>query len=364
MTSAVSLAQLASLTTTQGFKNRVINGNMRIDQRFNGALMTYTTGSSSFRGLDRFYAINFVGSGGQISSTQQRVDVTDTAVPHDFALRMTVGNTAGRTVFDGRFQHNIEGNMVSDLRFGNANADAMAVSFWIRASKAGRAHFTMFNDGVGTQVQFIKAINITTSWQYITISVPPCTISGAGIQRGNTRAFGTGIYWATAGYNTNTALDGTWQTSWTSVSSVDDFSASGDWIEMTGYQIEKGTAATGFDYRPFNLELLLCQRYFETVKFGVHGPAIATSTSYSADRPFAMTSCEFKAEKRVSPTITISSAQTRTLNQISGYSSGVERVVSAFASTDVRRLCTYIQLTASTNSFEQQAFYYDADADL
>jgi len=77
MTSAVSLSQLASITSTQGFKNRAINGDMRIDQRFNGALMTYTTASSAFRGIDRFYAINFVGSGGQISSTQQRVAVTE-----------------------------------------------------------------------------------------------------------------------------------------------------------------------------------------------------------------------------------------------------------------------------------------------
>jgi hypothetical protein len=364
MTNAVTIAQGGSSGIPTGLKNYVINGNMRIDQRYNGALMTYTTASSSFRGLDRFYAINYVGTGGQISSTQQRVAVTDLAVPHDFALRMTVGNTSGRTVFDGRFQHNIEGNMISDLRFGSSNADPLSASFWIRASKEGRAQFTMFNDGVGTQVQFYKSINITTSWQYITISIPPCTISGAGIQRGNTRAFGTGIYWATSGYNTNTAVDGTWQTSWTSNSAVDDFTVSGNWIEMTGYQIEKGSSATGFDYRPHTLELLLCYRYFETVKFGVHSPAVATSTSYSADRPFPMGSCEFKAEKRTSPSITISSGQTRTLNQVSGYSSGSERTVSSFSGADTRRLCTYIQLTSNTNAFEQQLFYYDADADL
>jgi hypothetical protein len=293
MTSAVTLAQIASIVSTQAFKNRVINGDMRIDQRFNGALMSYTSASSTFRGVDRFYAINNVGSTGQISSTQQRVAVTDTSVPHDFAIRMTVGNTAGRTLFDGRFQHNIEGNMVSDLRFGTANADSLSASFWIRGSKSGRAHFTMFNDGVGTQVQFLKTINITTTWQYVTISVPPCTISGAGIQRGNTRAFGTGIYWATSGYNTNTALDGTWQTSWTSVSSVDDFSASGDWIEMTGYQIEKGTAATGFDYRPAATELQLCQRYFYRVygifwTLGVINQPSGSWTLASMSHPTAM----------------------------------------------------------------------------
>jgi hypothetical protein len=364
MTSAVTLAQIASITSTQGFKNRVINGNMSIDQRFQGSLMTYTTGSSSFRGVDRFYAINFVGSGGQISNTQQRVTVTDFTVPHNFALRMTVGNTSGRTVFDGRFQHNIEGHMISDLQFGTSNADPMTASFWIRGNKSGRAHFTMFNDGVGTQVQFLKNINITTGWQYVTISIPPCTISGAGIQRGTARAFGTGIYWATSGYNTNSALDGTWQTSWTGTSSIDDFTASGDWIEMTGYQIEKGSSATGFDFRPFSVELLLCQRYFETVRFGTHSTAIATSTSYSNDRPFPMTGCEFKAEKRVTPTITIFSGQTRTLNQVSGYSSGSERTVSSFSGVDTRRLCTFIQLASSTNSFEQQGFFYNADADL
>jgi hypothetical protein len=54
---------------------------------------------------------------------------------------------------------------------------------------------------------------------------------------------------------------------------------------ITGVQLEKGTQATEFDYRPFGTELQLCQRYFQKIDNGGSGNGytnFGNATSYSS----------------------------------------------------------------------------------
>jgi len=56
-----------------------------------------------------------------------------------------------------------------------------------------------------------------------------------------------------------------------------------DWYQITGLQLEKGSTATSFDYRPYGTELALCQRYYTRitpfVAGGQLGIGVSTSTT-------------------------------------------------------------------------------------
>jgi hypothetical protein len=99
----------------------------------------------------------------------------------------------------------------------------------------------------------------------------------------------------------NQGTAGSWQ-------AINVFGATGDtsvlatngatW-QVTGVQLEKGSTATSFDYRPYGTELSLCQRYYETVGWqqrgsGTNGSGTGFYTNYSV-------------AKRAVPTVTLTS---------------------------------------------------------
>ena len=104
------------------FRNRIINGDMRIDQRNAGASVTPTASAYT---LDRW---RFGCSQASKVSVQQ-----STTAPSGFtnSTILTVGAAANVTVASGDefwYQQRIEGFNVADLAFGTASALTLPVS--------------------------------------------------------------------------------------------------------------------------------------------------------------------------------------------------------------------------------------------
>jgi hypothetical protein len=78
-------------------------------------------------------------------------------------------------------------------------------------------------------------------------------------------------------------------------SDVTDTTA-GDFLYVTNVQLEKGTQATSFDYRPYGTELQLCQRYFQYAVGQYMGPAISGQNNGGGG--------QFLVEMRAAPTVT------------------------------------------------------------
>ena len=234
-----------------GFKNRIINGAMVIDQR--ARTLTFDTAGNYI--VDRWCQNN----GGSAVLT----GVQSTVVPSGFTNSLLVTTTSGSSPAAGNlvdiFQP-IEGYNVADLDYGTSTAKTTTVSFWVRSSLTGTFCVAYGNAGYNRSYVTTYTINAANTFEYKTVTIPGDT-SGTWLK---TNGLGLNLYFDMgSGSNYNTTANA-WATGFfTRVSGATSLSATtGATFYITGVQLEKGLQVTEFDWRPYSTELQLCQRYF------------------------------------------------------------------------------------------------------
>jgi len=251
---AVTFAQTANLPNTFGFKNRIINGAMVIDQRNAGASVSNGAAAYTYS-VDRF-----AGYGTSASKfTMQQ----STTVPAGFVNSVIVTSSAATTPGSNDaygFLQRIEGTNFSDLGFGSANAKTVTISFWVRSSITGTYSVALVNNGYARCYPATYTISAADTWEYKTVTIAGDT-SGTWL---TTTGIGAEV-WFDLGSGSN--FNGT-ANSWNG-SLKTRTSSTANWIGtngatfyITGVQLEVGSTATSFDYRDYGRELAMCQRYF------------------------------------------------------------------------------------------------------
>ena len=260
-----------------GFKNRIINGAMAIDQRNAGASVTAGYGYS----IDRWQVDSYGGQGGKINQQQNAGSVTP---PVGFTNYLGLTSTSAFSVGAGDglvLNQRIEGFNCADLGWGTANAKTVTLSFWVRSSLTGTFGGALVNQAGNRSYPFNYTINSANTWEYETITIVGDTTgtwntNNAGCIQVN---FGLGVgttYSGTAG-----TWAGAYYGSTTGATSV--VGTNGATFYITGVQLEKGSQATAFDYRPYSTELALCQRYYRQVGVGIGVAASTSSLSFNVD---------------------------------------------------------------------------------
>ena len=239
-----------------GFKNRIINGDMRIDQRNAGASLTITANPQYT--LDRWFAGVTLGS--KISVQQNAGAITP---PTGFTKYLGVTSLAATTpgVSDVYYMaQSIEGFNVADFAFGTATASAVTISFRVYSSLTGTFGAVLINSGSNRSYPFNYTISSANTWTTITQTIPGDTTGtwATDNSTGFQLRFGLGAgatYQGTAGaWGTTNAV--------TTTTATTIVATNGATFYITGVQLEKGSTATSFDYRPYGTELALCQRYY------------------------------------------------------------------------------------------------------
>jgi len=275
MTGAPSIGG-AGLGMGMGFRNRIINGAMVIDQRNAGAAVV--SNNSGQYPIDRFIVEAY---GGGVLTTQQ-----STTVPAGFLnsllITVTTTDTSLGTTDDYEFSQKIEGFNVFDLGWGTANAQTVTLSFWVRSSVATTYSVGFQNSDASRSYVGTYTINSANTWEQKTITVAGDT-SGTWNKGNSTGLF---IRWCLAtGTNRIASVANTWESAnriAISATANPIMGTSGATFNITGVQLEKGSTATSFDYRPYGTELALCQRYLPMFTFGaseklITGQAISTT---------------------------------------------------------------------------------------
>jgi hypothetical protein len=285
-------------------KNRIINGAMVIDQRNAGASVTPTDGQYT---LDRFGCRQTTAS--KFSIQQNAGSVTP---PVGFTNYLGVTSLSAYSVPTGdifQIAQNIEGFNIADLAWGTANAKTVTLSFQVYSSLTGTFGGALSNGANNRSYPFSYTVSSANTWTSISVTIAGdttgtwLTTNGIGIQVkiglgvGSTYSATAGA-WTAGGYNSATGA--------TSV-----VGTSGATFYITGVQLEVGSSATGYEYRQYQQELALCQRYYETsYDVGtVAGTAQTTGqwigTILPASTATALGNGSFKVIKRATATVNV-----------------------------------------------------------
>ena len=265
--------QTLNTPNTFGFKNRIINGGMVIDQRNAGASVTVTTGGGYIYPVDRFG--NFNNSGTNYAAEQ----VEDAPAGFYQSTKLTFASAISLTTQnEATFFQIIEGNNMVDLGWGTANAQTVTVGMWVKASFTGTFSIGFCNDGGTRAYATTYTISAANTWEYKTFTIAGDTsgtwlkTNGAGlfvrwnIVAGSNFQVSANNAWATRAGAYNDA-DGIYGTK--AIGAASSISAGATW-QITGVQLEKGSTDTSFDFRAFPTELAMCQRYFQVLASGTN----------------------------------------------------------------------------------------------
>jgi hypothetical protein len=294
-------------TTFGGMRNRIINGDMRIDQRNAGAQLSNTT--SSQYNIDRWNTFNT--QTGKFTVQQNAGSVTPPAGFTNYLGITSNAYTMGSDDFFGVGQL-IEGYNFADLNWGSANAKTVTVSFWVRSSLTGTFSVGFQNAGV-LFTNYTYTINSANTWEYKTITVvPPTTGTWA-----TTNTVALQLYWSLGGGSTYVGgTVGTYASTTPfyiqPAGCTNIIGTNGTTFYITGVQLEKGSAATAFENRQFGQELALCQRYYEKSYEPAVVPGTNTAlgityqhTGRNVENLYGIYHTRFRVDKRGTPTVVL-----------------------------------------------------------
>jgi hypothetical protein len=291
---AATATLATNVLNSSGIKNRIINGAMVIDQRNAGASVTFDGSATKFP-VDRFGG--FEDTDGEMTGQQ------DSSAPSGFKSSVKLTTTTADASLGATqrviFRQLIEGQNVYDLAWGTASAATVTISFWVRSSLTGTHGGAVTNGAQDRSYPFNYSISVADTWEQKSITIAGdtsgtwLTTNGIGIRL----IFGMGVgstYSGTAG-----AWAGTrYESATGAVSVIGTLNAT--WY-VTGVQLEKGSTATSFDYRPITTEFQLCSRYFQI--YGGQGGSPNFQSYGSGDMN---TVYPLPVEMRVTPTGTTS----------------------------------------------------------
>ena len=267
-------AGLLSSQSQQTWRNRIINSAMVIDQRNAGASVTPTSSGYS---LDRW---NLSLSVASKFSFQQ-----STTAPTGFSNSLLFTSLSSYSVGAGDlFLANqwIEGFNTADLMWGTANAKTVTLSFWVRSSLTGTFGGALNNGSSDRTYPFSYTINSANTFEYKTVTIAGDT-SGTWL---TTNGRGLGVWFSLGAGSTYSGTAGAWASAnvYQPTGATSVVGTNGATFYITGVQLEKGSTATSFDYRPYTTELSLCQRYLPSWRanesgngYGFNGQAYSTT---------------------------------------------------------------------------------------
>jgi hypothetical protein len=302
-------ALLATNTPQEAFSligagrvNRVINGDMQINQR-GGTISVDTSGAPNYS-IDRFAGAR--GSSGVAFTLQQSSDA-----PSGFKNSLLVTVPTGSIPTSNQVStvvHGIEGFNTSDFDWGTSSAKTVTVSFWVKSNVTGIFPFIISNNGRTRAYGATYSINTASTWEYKTITIPGDT---TGTWETTTSA-GIFMYWGLGADGSARTVSLGWSTTSSPGSSLGTIvgtthlvATTGATLQLTGVQLEEGKVATPFDFVHYQQKLALCQRYF--VRYGGEVSAeVVTTSGLGASSTVALFNAILPVQMRAIPSVSFS----------------------------------------------------------
>lgn len=275
LTSDQSLGVVGQGTGAFGFRNRITNGDCRIDQRHVGASTTAATFSSIYT-ADKWRYFTLTSAAGTV--IQQ---VTDAPTGFGYSTKITIGTGASPASTDvNQLQQTVEGPEIYDFNFGTANAVTSTLSYWVKGSVTGTYGLALVNSAGNRNYIAQYTINGANTWEKKTNTI---TVDTTGTWLTGIGTVGCFVTFDLGSGSTFEGTANTWQTgSLRRVSTnIKLIATSSATLAVTGVQWERGSLATDFEQSSYAIELIRCQRYYQKSFSQSTAPAQNTGTNTS-----------------------------------------------------------------------------------
>lgn len=246
--------------------SRAINGQMTVAQR---ASFVASSGAQGYGGPDHYFVWNSSAGGQFTQSTGSLVYQGVTYNTLQQTVNTTITDNSGNKFWSGVLMQAYEGYQVVDLV-----GSPVSISFLFSANFTGTISIA-FRFIKGTTYEYLTSFSYPTAnvVQYVTITTPPVP-STVTVAFDNTYtadlwigALNAGIYQgaASTSWQANNFITATGYFNWGTAGNV---------TNVTLLQVVRGPS-TPFEWRHFEEDALLCQRYFQAGVIGFIGNAAA-----------------------------------------------------------------------------------------
>jgi hypothetical protein len=272
----------SGLSPFSGFRNKIINGDMRIDQRNNGAV------SGPGYCADR-WTVSINATGG--TATLQ-TGATGPNLKFPRALTITNTTSAVTSIVEHVSRQVFEVGMIRDLA-----GQKVSVSFWYKSNRTGLHGCRVIGAGPatsGTNVDIGSTFTVNTAntWEFKTL----VSTAFAGVT-----SYGAALETDIGGY-----LDVGFKCSGGGSPGGQPTLAIGDYYALTGVQLEAGGVSTIFDRRPPSVEFQLCQRYYQKSNDTTNNYTLIPGSYIGSNGVTAYGSVPLQTPLRITPTVTFS----------------------------------------------------------
>ena len=277
---------VSNLSGLTNFKNIIINGDMSIAQRGTSAT-GLGNGDTGYYTCDRW---KFIESGAptfEFTQTQE----TDVPTGQGFATSLKMDCTTAQgslAASDALYiTQIIESQNLQYIKKGTANAESLTCSFWVKSNKTG-TYIVGLQEFQNTRyIANSYTINSANTWEKKTITFAGDTTGT--LTNDNSASLYLQFYLSAGTDFTSGTLATAWESTVNANRAVGQVnladSTSNEWF-ITGVQLEAGTTASDFEFLPYDMNLLRCQRYYNFIVGGSSNLEVAIGGYYNSTQIF------------------------------------------------------------------------------
>ena len=248
-----------------GYRNVIINGAMQVAQR--------GTSTASITGGDYYTADRFVfapNSMGTWTNTIESDAPTGSGLRNSFKVLCTTADASPAAGDVITFETKLEGQNVQQFAKGTASAKQFALSFWVKSNVTGTYIAELLDSDNSRSVSASYTISASATWEKKTITFPADT---TGVLNNDNATSLVLLCFLGAGTNyTSGTLATTWAANTNAnraVGQTNLASATSNYWQITGVQLEAGAVATPFEFEDIGVTFRKCRRYYHREQPGV-----------------------------------------------------------------------------------------------
>ena len=264
--------------------NRIINGDMRIDQRNNGAASAAYINAAYT--IDRWNYITTQGAGRfNVGRNLGPPGVLAPGFPYCLGFGSQSAYTPLATDTFGINQP-IEADMVSDFAWGTANAQPVTLSFWAMSNQTGIFSGAIRSANPPTRsYPFSYSIPTANAWTRVAFTIPG-DMAGTWAMSGNGQ--GVQVAFELGGGANFRAPAGAWASGnfVGATGAVSVVATNGATFYVTGVKLEIGAVATPFNRQSLAKRLADCERYFRWLPYNLQFPAALANAIFQTGLSF------------------------------------------------------------------------------